>query len=355
MAQLPLKFQALKEIAELSPEGIFLYDVGNRTISYGNALAFKMLGLREGTSESDLMALFERLAPEDQAYLKGQYLGSVKQSGTEQSEFRLTTKGGKVLVVCCTAYLLDSTLVVFIRDITQPKNHEDYLVEFGARKNTMLDILVHHLSGALSLMKNLSAEATKHLNTGDKNLKVFFELLNNNNAHCLDLINNLLRNEHERSPQIDIKSSRIDIVAKVALIHDELQKSHKNRIFEFVHIVDSFFITTDEVKVLQVINNLISNALKFSTSDQPILIAISENPSDIIVSIKDKGIGIPEPLAPFIFDRQSVASRTGLQGERSTGFGLSICKKLITLLNGRIWFESEINKGSTFYFSLPKN
>jgi two-component system sensor histidine kinase VicK len=70
--------------------------------------------------------------------------------------------------------------------------------------------------------------------------------------------------------------------------------------------------------------------------------------------VRDNGIGIPEELQPFLINKYTRAGRTGLNGEKTTGLGLSIIKSLIDMHNGKIWLESKENKGTAFYIELPK-
>jgi two-component system, OmpR family, sensor histidine kinase VicK len=115
------------------------------------------------------------------------------------------------------------------------------------------------------------------------------------------------------------------------------------------------YANLDELKLLQVVNNLVSNAIKFSPDDSTVVINVEERVEDVIFSVKDVGVGIPESLQSLIFDRKTVAARTGLEGEKSIGLGLSITKILVDRMGGRIWFDSIPGHGSTFYFTLPKN
>ena len=207
----------------------------------------------------------------------------------------------------------------------------------------------------LNLMRHLSSEAEKHIvNTSEKNLKIYLGLLNDNSTHCLEIIHDLLKNEHQESPGIYVKNSRIDVVRKISIIYDELQQNYRARKFQYYPSVESLHISTDEVKLLQIVNNLTSNALKFSNTKDPIVINVSDEGDTVCVSVTDSGIGIPEELKPLIFESQFGAGRVGLNGEKTIGLGLSICKNLIRLLGGTIWFESIEGQGSTFYFRLPK-
>jgi len=102
------------------------------------------------------------------------------------------------------------------------------------------------------------------------------------------------------------------------------------------------------------INNLISNALKFTPDGGNIDLFVKENKEDIIISITDNGIGIPAKYHTTLFDKFSKARRPGLKGEPSTGLGMSIIKTIIEWHGGQIWFDSEENKGTTFYIRLPR-
>ncbi len=113
-------------------------------------------------------------------------------------------------------------------------------------------------------------------------------------------------------------------------------------------------ITGDETRLMQVFQNLISNAIKFRRNGQmpKIHISVKEKPDEWIFSIRDNGIGINSEYKEKIFVIfQRLHSRSEYPG---TGIGLSICKKIIEQHHGRIWVESELNKGSTFFFTIAK-
>ncbi|HYF71140.1 MAG TPA: sensor histidine kinase [Ohtaekwangia sp.] len=358
MDNIQVEFNVLREIADLSLDGVVVYCLRDKKVSYANLHAFEMVGLTENASELELQAVLGSVVPQDREYLKNQYFMVCEKFLTAEVEFKVRNEKDGEMFLCCNAYLVynKSAIIVFIKDITKPKEHENYLVNYGARKNTILDTLAHQVSGALNLMRHLSSEAEKYTeDTRDKNLKIYLRLLNDNSSHCLEIIQDLLKNEHEESAGIFVKNSRIDIVRKIAVIYDELQQSHRTRKFFFSPSVESLHITTDEVKLLQIVNNLTSNAIKFSHSEDPISITIVDAQDQVTVSVTDSGIGIPKNLEPLVFESQFGAGRTGLNGEKSIGLGLSICKNLIKLLNGTIWFESREGEGSTFYFSLPKS
>ncbi|MFY7651962.1 MAG: tetratricopeptide repeat-containing sensor histidine kinase [Chitinophagaceae bacterium] len=109
----------------------------------------------------------------------------------------------------------------------------------------------------------------------------------------------------------------------------------------------------NKLMLWRVFSNLISNSLKFSFKESSVIIDFQQNGNDIVISVQDFGIGIPDEARQKVFDMFSTAKRTGTDGEKAFGLGLSICKEIVQKHNGSIWFESTPNIGTTFYVSLP--
>jgi len=109
----------------------------------------------------------------------------------------------------------------------------------------------------------------------------------------------------------------------------------------------------NEQKMQRVIDNLINNAIKFTPSDGIIELGLQTEKNNIRISISDNGIGIPEDLRPYLFDRFSKAGRTGLDGEKSYGLGLSICQQIVEQHGGSISVNSKEAKGTTFNIDIP--
>jgi signal transduction histidine kinase len=106
-------------------------------------------------------------------------------------------------------------------------------------------------------------------------------------------------------------------------------------------------------KFQRVLDNLIGNALKFSNEKSMVEIVLSKNDHQIIIEVKDRGIGVPKDKLAIIFDPFTKAGRTGLKGEQSTGLGLSIVKQIVEKHKGKIEVESDEGKGSVFRINLP--
>jgi signal transduction histidine kinase len=109
----------------------------------------------------------------------------------------------------------------------------------------------------------------------------------------------------------------------------------------------------DEHRLRQVLNNLISNAIKFSSPKTRVTIEAYKKDSSLFVQVKDQGPGIPQEEQGRLFSAFPKISVRSTGGERSTGLGLAITKKIVSSLKGKIWAESTVGKGSTFFCQLP--
>lgn len=113
-------------------------------------------------------------------------------------------------------------------------------------------------------------------------------------------------------------------------------------------------VYADRFRIYQVLSNLISNALKYSPHNQPIVISVAEENNEIAVSVQDFGIGIPEDQHELIFDRLYQVAAHKKQGIQGFGMGLYICKEIMERHRGKLFVKSEKDQGATFTFTLPK-
>ena len=119
-------------------------------------------------------------------------------------------------------------------------------------------------------------------------------------------------------------------------------------------IPESASIIADEAMISTVLRNLISNAIKFTNPEGEIIISVEKNYNELLVAISDNGVGIMPDILAKLFRIDESYSTSGTQNEKGTGLGLILCKEFIEKHNGKIWVESELGRGSTFYFTIPK-
>ena len=110
----------------------------------------------------------------------------------------------------------------------------------------------------------------------------------------------------------------------------------------------------DRYMLRRICENLLSNAIKFSPRGKKVRLNLRETDKHVIISVSDEGVGISPEDIPYLFSKYGKISSMPTEGEYSTGLGLSIVKRLVDELNGKIFCESKLDTGSTFTVSLPK-
>jgi signal transduction histidine kinase len=169
-----------------------------------------------------------------------------------------------------------------------------------------------------------------------------------------DLINDLLDLEKIQAGKMDWHLHPLRIQDVIQLAASATSSLFENKSLVWVQDMpeDLDEVNGDRDRLEQVLINLISNAVKFSERGQITCTARREG-GEIIVSIKDEGIGIAAADQPLVFEKFKQVGDTLTNKPKGTGLGLPICKEIIGHHGGRIWLESELGQGSTFYFSLP--
>lgn len=169
------------------------------------------------------------------------------------------------------------------------------------------------------------------------------------------IINNLLDISKMNEQKMKIEYDLIDIVELVNNVVSSFQRQADKRNIElsFKTDFDQIEMYMDRDRIIQVLMNLIGNALKFVYKGK-VEIEISDKEDEIIICVTDTGIGIEDNNLGTVFDRFHQVGQVMSSGERGSGLGLTISKCIVKQHGGKIWVNSKINVGSKFYFSLPK-
>jgi signal transduction histidine kinase len=197
-----------------------------------------------------------------------------------------------------------------------------------------------------------------HLNNKDANPELLenIEYIYKSGEILIDLLNDILDLSKVEAGKMEVHLEHVNIVELIENIHT-LSKGNLTQKglyikFDLNGIKE---ILTDKKKLNQILFNLIGNAVKF-TDKGGIELNLTQNDKEYCFSVKDSGVGIGFSECKEIFDAYKSSRYQGFTKKISgSGLGLTISRKLIELLNGKIWVESKINEGSTFYFTLPKN
>ena len=116
---------------------------------------------------------------------------------------------------------------------------------------------------------------------------------------------------------------------------------------------EQYLVNVDKDRLGEVINNLYENANKYTESGK-IVIGLTGNPKVVQLRVQDTGDGIPADAIPHLFEKFYRADNSSTREIGGTGLGLYLAKEIVKLYDGRIWVESEVGKGSTFYINLPR-
>lgn len=254
--------------------------------------------------------------------------------------------------------------ILFVeRDISQRKRNEsiiqeqyNQLKELNSTKDKFFSIIAHDLRSPFqSLLSSSEILATEIENLPQEEIAEFSKGLNSKLKNLHDLLENLLQWSMMQRNMLEYKPVNIDLHDLVNKILEILNQSAEKKNISLVNNIEVATNVYADVDMLRsVIQNLITNAIKFSPVNGQIIISSLEKDGSEVVSVQDYGIGIEPEKSSELFNFSTLYSTHGTAGEKGTGLGLSLCKEFIERNGGKIWVESEEGKGSTFSFTLHK-
>lgn len=248
---------------------------------------------------------------------------------------------------------LNNELVTTQRELAK-KNIE--LARVNDLKNQFLGIAAHDLRNPLDIILNYSRflldEASPKL---DKEHIEFLNAIRSSSEFMLNLVNDLLDVSKIEAGRLDLELETADLGAvikyNVALNRTLAEKKSIN--LTLVQDAETPGMRIDVSKIEQVLNNLIGNAIKFSPPHSRVEVRVTKKDADIIISVRDEGEGIKQAEIDRLFQPFERGRVKPTGGEKSTGLGLVIVKKIVAGHGGKIWVDSEVNNGATFFVSLP--
>jgi two-component system sensor histidine kinase VicK len=358
---MPANFPILfRSFLDRSDTVYFSYRVADGQVVYVSPAYEQVFGDPAAHVNEDLSLWLARVHPDDLVLLR-QCLAQVLAGELVQGvEVRVSqSNGGQqwLLLAACRELLAEDELYVSgtVQDITAIKEVSITAAKFNAKKNATLEILAHDLAAPFSLIQQL----TEHLRAESPNASAsVLNLLQLMERTCTDganLIRDFVDNEFMESANVELRRERTDLVIWLGTLVAEYQRSewHTHLQFDFTPAEQPIYVSLDINKFQQAINNLISNAIKFTPDGGRISVAVTRQGEQALVTVADTGIGIPLPLQDQLFDRFTKARRPGLRGEKTNGLGMSIIHTIVDLHQGRIAVESTEGEGATFSIALP--
>jgi signal transduction histidine kinase len=222
-------------------------------------------------------------------------------------------------------------------------------------RDQYLAIVSHDLKtplNAISLSAGIIRHSLKKTNEVDEDLLMSVEMIERNVAHMDRMISDLLDVERMSSEKLILNRRNYDICKLLSECIDLFAPAVSNKSFTMTieNCPSPLMAEIDNERILQVLSNLIGNALKFIPVGGTIKLSALKKENEVEISVTDSGIGIPEEMKAKIFERFSQLQKNDRRG---LGLGLFISKWIVEAHNGKIIVASEEGKGSTFSFTLP--
>jgi len=239
-------------------------------------------------------------------------------------------------------------------DITELKDNQTRLKELNATKDKFFSIISHDLVGPFNSILGLSDLLIEEYNSfNDKKRLDIIKQVFNSSTSMYKMLTNLLNWANTQTGVIEYKpkdfrlNNLVEDVIKI-LTPQALTKS----ITIINNILDNQWVYADLSMTNTVIQNLVANAVKFTNPNGLIKVEAITTNKTIRISISDDGIGIKPDIIENIFTINNEKKQMGTANESGTGLGLVVCKEFVEKMNGKIWVESELGKGTTFHFTI---
>lgn len=385
--KLRLSEERLRLALKSANQGLFDYNLrsGLITISPESESLFGPLDGELCISSQQFIRLVH---PEDRANLISNLNQCIKNCNNGfKSEYRLKSKSGKWNWIMASGKIIEYDhnaplrMIGTVINVTELKDYQQKLEQHSRdiisinnklnRTNKELDTANIRLRELDELKTEFVALASHELRTpltsitgfaqtllmSDNILPVekrerYLNIIVDEGFRLAGLVSNLLdisKIEKEKS-QINPEKTDISELVKEAVNNENIPSEMKMSIYTISK--DSLFVYADKERIKQVIHHLLSNASLHTDCGGEISISIETKGSFAVITVNDNGTGIPNEDLPKVFER-FYRVKSDKRKSKGSGLGLSIAKEIVEAHNGRIWVESQLGKGSSFYFTLP--
>ncbi|MEM7105224.1 MAG: ATP-binding protein [Bacteroidota bacterium] len=308
---------------------------------------------------------FERVAEIDASYQDEQKTAKLE----EQTRIILYDRRIRYLLIAIIIITLSLaiglTYGLYIRKITLQKladknrliqEQTEQLKSLDAAKSRFFANVSHELRTPLTLILGPVKTILKS-NTLDNRNFTLLTMVRQNAQSLMQLVSSILdlsRMEHSKLKLEEQAESLFPLVRRIiSSFESHAQREGIELTFDY-QVEEGLQLQLDRIKLQNMLNNLLSNAIKFTPSGGQINVTVQDKTNAILFSVKDTGRGITPNDLPHVFDRFYQSEEENVPTEGGTGIGLAFCKELATVMEGKIWVESQPGAGSTFFVELPR-
>lgn len=233
-------------------------------------------------------------------------------------------------------------------------NKNEELLNLNQEKNNLIGIVAHDLKSPLNQIKGL-VSILKMTAPDDKEADNYLGLIQNSANRLSEMISKILDIEAIESKHLNLDLETINVSASIGSVVERFMPDAERKKITLHHIRATHLqIEADSGYLNQIIENLLSNAIKFSPFSKNIYITETEEQDNVLVRIQDEGPGMTAADKMKLFKKYQKLSARPTGDESSTGLGLSIVKKFVEVMNGKIWCESVEGKGATFIIQFKR-
>ncbi|MDO8636467.1 MAG: GAF domain-containing protein, partial [Dehalococcoidia bacterium] len=344
----------LQAIISSMGEGLVVVDAQHK-IAYCNQSAEDVLDIQASNVIGQPLNTFEtawmgRL--NDMGIFSKQWTEAiVSQAKNIRIEFEFFAKGNKHSVEAVVFRIGDGQhslgTGMLLRDITHER-------EIDRMKTEFVSIASHELRTPMTVIYGFS-ELLLKIRTLPQEQKEWVERIYKESQRLTAIVDDFLNVTRIESGRLSLHLGPVSLKPIVTQLLNQISSNYRYHNFH-VEIPEDFpMVVADADRLTQVLYNLIDNAAKYSPEGGPVVILAkkADNGNQAIISVSDKGLGIPEDEVPKLFTRFHRVYRPEVNAIRGTGLGLSIVKSLIEMMGGEVWADSKVNQGSNFYIALP--
>ncbi|MGK7391620.1 MAG: sensor histidine kinase [Candidatus Cyclobacteriaceae bacterium M2_1C_046] len=355
----PADHYSSKQITEAIPEYFFIYNLKKEAITY---LSDSFEKFRSLVSEETDLEQMRNLISADFYPVFDKIFKDINQHHYLQDKnLQLNLPNNEERWIKIKTYPTTSVHIELIaghvQDVTERVMKLDRNKKEIDELEQIIHIMAHDLRGPLGSILNISEIQSNAIQEKDyKSAELYREMTSRIVKELTGTLKEMTDMMELKSDRFRLQRSTVKIDCFLRSLVEQYEINMKNKNIEFsISIPDNdVYAEMDPVKFRLVIQNLLTNAIKFTEEGGKITLCVMEDGNDVIFSVSDTGIGISENQHEHIFEKFTKMRRKGTKGEKSTGLGLSIAKKIIEVHQGSIEVNSKAGRGTSFLVRIPK-
>ena len=321
-----------------------------------------------GWSKAEIKAMHysDLIHPDDISILESLYDSNYIVEEIKHLTIRFLCKDNSYKWIELSAkYVKDKNVFIFTgidvtkrKEVEEEKKKLEETIQLESIRNEFFGNISHEFKTPLNIILGIVQLIDKNIeldNITKENLIRHVDIMKQNSYRLLRLVNNLIDISRIDIGYYNLQPSNYNIVKVVEDITLSIAEyvKHKKINLIFNTDVEEITLACDPDKIERVILNLLSNAIKYTDDNGDIYVSLNKVNEDVVVSVKDSGVGIPNDKLELIFDRFGQANDILSRRCEGSGIGLSIVKSIVEMHGGKIDVFSEIGKGSEFVFNIP--